>query len=71
MATVQPLTFGTLLKRHRWAAGLTQGALAEHAGYNTRQASMLERDARMPLVSAIELLATVLALASARSGAAG
>ncbi len=33
MATVSSLTFGTLLKRYRLAAGLTQEELADRAGH--------------------------------------
>ena len=36
-------TFGTLLKRSRRAAHLTQEELAERAGYSSHYVSMLER----------------------------
>jgi class 3 adenylate cyclase len=63
MATVQPLTFGALLKRHRRVAGLTQEALAERSGYSVSYVSMLERGERAPLGPAVELLAAALGLA--------
>jgi predicted ATPase/DNA-binding XRE family transcriptional regulator len=41
--TVAALSFGTLLRRHRLAAGLTQEELAERAGVSQRSISDLER----------------------------
>ena len=65
MATVQPLTFGALLKRSRRAAGLTQEALAERSGYSVSYVSQLERDERLPVAATVELLAEALALGAA------
>ena len=66
---MQPLTFGTLLKRHRRAAGLTQEALAARANYSTTYISMLERGERVPQIATVELLAEALALAPAERAA--
>jgi hypothetical protein len=46
MVTDRPPVFGTLLRRHRAAAGLTQQALAQRAGLSVRGLSDLERGAR-------------------------
>src|SRR5579872_363790 len=43
MAVHEPVQLGSLLKRHRLAAGLTQEELAERAGVSTRSVSDLER----------------------------
>ena len=53
--------FGSLLKRLRLAAGLTQDALAERAGVSTRAVSDLERDpTRLPRLETVALLADAL-----------
>jgi len=53
--------FGTLLKRLRLAAGLTQEALAERAGLSAKAVSDLERDpARTPRLGTVALLADAL-----------
>src|SRR5262245_37620277 len=56
------LTFGTLLKRSRRAAHLTQAQLAERAGFSVVYISMLERGARAPQRTTVDLLADALAL---------
>jgi tetratricopeptide (TPR) repeat protein/transcriptional regulator with XRE-family HTH domain len=61
-ATVQTLPFGALLKRYRRAAGLSQEALAERAGYSVGHISKLERSARLPAPATVDLLADTLAL---------
>jgi predicted ATPase/DNA-binding XRE family transcriptional regulator len=63
MATVRPLTFGQLLRRHRMAAALTQAALATRTGMSARHISDLERGVRSaPYNDAIALLAQALQL---------
>lgn len=58
------MSFATLLKRLRLAAGLTQEALAERAGVSPRAVSDLERDPRrIPRLDTVRLLADALALA--------
>jgi transcriptional regulator with XRE-family HTH domain len=60
----RPPTFGTLLRRHRRAAGLTQEALAERAGLGTRSIQHLEHgDAHVPRPDTVRLLAEALGLA--------
>ena len=55
--------FGTLLKRYRLAAGLTQESLAERAGISARAVSDLERDGhRTPRLETLELLVQALGL---------
>ncbi|HEV2459757.1 MAG TPA: helix-turn-helix domain-containing protein, partial [Ktedonobacterales bacterium] len=61
-ATVHTLPFGALLKRYRRAAGLSQEALAERAGYSVGHISKLERSARLPAPATVDLLADALAL---------
>src|SRR5262245_25675056 len=56
------LSFSALLKRYRRAAGLTQAALAERAGYSTIYISKLEEGERRPLPLTIEGLAAALGL---------
>lgn len=56
------VTFGTLLKRHRRAAGLSQEALAERVGYSVGHISKLERGSRLPSSTTAELLAKALEL---------
>ncbi len=60
---VQTTSFAVVLKRYRRAAGLTQEALAERAGYSLTYLSKLERGARHPLPFTIETLAEALGLA--------
>jgi predicted ATPase/class 3 adenylate cyclase/DNA-binding XRE family transcriptional regulator len=56
-------TFGDLLRRHRQAAGLTQGELAERAGLSVRGINDLERGARLhPRKDTVALLADALGL---------
>ncbi|HYU72004.1 MAG TPA: helix-turn-helix transcriptional regulator, partial [Ktedonobacteraceae bacterium] len=57
MATVSSLTFGTLLKRYRLAAGLTQEELADQATLSRRGIADLERGARtQPRKETVQLL---------------
>jgi transcriptional regulator with XRE-family HTH domain len=65
MASVEPLTFGLLLKRYRRAADLTQEALAARAGYSATYISMLERGERTPQRATAELLGQALGLTRA------
>ena len=70
MVTVQPATFGDLLRRYRTAAGLTQEALAERASLSTRGISDLERGVRrLPRLDTIQLLAEALGLDAAERAA--
>jgi tetratricopeptide (TPR) repeat protein/transcriptional regulator with XRE-family HTH domain len=63
MAAVPSPTFGTLLKRHRLAAGLTQEELAAQAGLSPRGIADLERGARtQPRKETIHLLIEALHL---------
>lgn len=56
-------SFGTLLRQHRLAAGLTQEALAERAGLSPKAVSDLERDpARVPRLVTVNLLCEALNL---------
>ena len=55
-------TFGTLLKRFRRAAHLTQEELARRAGYSAHYVSMLERGVRHPQPLTVAVLADALAL---------
>src|SRR5215831_19151711 len=65
MATVSSLTFGTLLKRYRLAAGLTQEELADQAALSRRGIADLERGARtQPRKETVQLLADALHLSS-------
>ena len=57
-----PLPFAALLKRYRRAAGLTQEALAEQAGYSVTYLSKLEQGTRAPLPLTVRLLAEALLL---------
>ena len=55
--------FGTLLRRHRLAVGLSQEALAERAGMSAQGIGALERgNRRTPQRKTLELLAAVLRL---------
>jgi transcriptional regulator with XRE-family HTH domain len=63
MAMVGVSDFGTLLRRYRLAAGLTQEELAERARLSVRAITDLERGARrVPRKDTVHLLATALAL---------
>jgi predicted ATPase/transcriptional regulator with XRE-family HTH domain len=58
--------FGTLLRRHRVAAALSQQALAERAGLSTRAVSDLERGAKTrPFLDTVRALADALGLGPA------
>lgn len=59
--------FGTLLRRLRLAAGLTQEGLAERAGISLKAVNQLERDpSRRPRLDTVMLLADALGLDSSR-----
>ena len=60
-----------MLKRYRRAAGLTQGELAERAGYSVGHVSKLESSVRQPVPATVELLADALDLAPAERTALG
>jgi predicted ATPase/class 3 adenylate cyclase len=63
MAVVPSLAFGTLLRRWRKAAGLTQEELAERAGLSARGISDLERGLKhRPHRDTVQLLADALQL---------
>jgi tetratricopeptide (TPR) repeat protein/transcriptional regulator with XRE-family HTH domain len=63
MQTSQPVAFGTLLRRYRIAAGLTQEELAERAGISLRSLGDMERGVvHTPRKDTIALLAAALAL---------
>jgi len=63
MTAIQPPSFGTLLRGHRVAAGLTQEALADQAGLSLRAINDLERGARRaPHTDTVRLLADALRL---------
>jgi tetratricopeptide (TPR) repeat protein/transcriptional regulator with XRE-family HTH domain len=62
MAVPHSLSFNSLLKRYRRAAGMTQEALAARAGYSVVYISMLERGTRSPLATTAEILADALSL---------
>jgi len=55
-------SFGSLLRRYRRAAELTQEELARRAGFNPNYISMLERGVRPPNQVALDRLAEVLGL---------
>ena len=58
--------FGSLLRRYRLAAGLSQEQLAERAGLSARAVSALERGVRQaPYRETVRLLADALALSAA------
>jgi transcriptional regulator with XRE-family HTH domain len=77
MASRQPSPFGTLLRRQRRAAALTQEALAERAGLSVNTISALEAGrAEAPRHDTLDLLVDALATAlqlapSDRAGLAG
>jgi predicted ATPase/transcriptional regulator with XRE-family HTH domain len=77
MASRQPSPFGTLLRRHRRTAGLTQEDLAERAGLSANTISALEAGrAEVPRQDTLDLLVEALAAAlqltpSDRAGLAG
>src|SRR5690348_1024991 len=63
MVTARPSTFGSLLRRYRLAAGLTQEELAERARLSVRAVSDLERGARRaPYRDTVQQLADALEL---------
>lgn len=57
-------TFGTLLHRHRVAAGLSQNGLAERAGLTADAVAALERDRRRPRPLTVRLLGAALGLSA-------
>lgn len=64
MQTIQSTSFGTLLRRHRLAAGLTQAELAERTHISVRSVSDMERGvSRWPHRDTVALLAESLRLA--------
>ncbi len=65
MSTAIQPAFGRLLRRYRVAAGLTQEALAERAGY----IRMLERGQRVPQPAAVALVAGALGLSTGERAA--
>jgi tetratricopeptide (TPR) repeat protein/transcriptional regulator with XRE-family HTH domain len=65
MASVQPYSFGHLLRRYRVAAGLTQEELAGRAGLSAKAVSALESGARRsPRKETVALLVDALSLTS-------
>jgi transcriptional regulator with XRE-family HTH domain len=63
MTTRATTAFGTLLRRYRLAAGLSQEALAERAGLSAAAISALESGRRTaPRPDTVTLLATALGL---------
>src|SRR4051812_1750135 len=63
MATTTSETFGSLLRRFRLSAGLTQEGLAERAGLSTRGIQDLERGVRLaPRAETLRMLADALNL---------
>jgi tetratricopeptide (TPR) repeat protein/transcriptional regulator with XRE-family HTH domain len=63
METPQAVAFGTLLRRHRVAAGLTQEELAERAGISRRSIGDMERGVvHTPRKDTVALLAAALSL---------
>ena len=70
MATGQNTAFGTLLRRYRTLAGLTQEQLAERAGVSVRAITALERGVnRTPQRDTFRLLAAALPLTPAEQAA--
>jgi tetratricopeptide (TPR) repeat protein/transcriptional regulator with XRE-family HTH domain len=65
MASIQPVPIGTLLKRYRRSARLTQEELAARAGYSAAYISLLERNVRLPTPATIAALAEALDLSPA------
>jgi transcriptional regulator with XRE-family HTH domain/tetratricopeptide (TPR) repeat protein len=66
MDTAPVLSFGSLLRRHRVAAGLSQEELAEHASVSRRSISDMERGVpHRPHAETVALLADALDLAGA------
>ncbi len=52
--------FGTLIRRRREAAGLTQEAIADEAGLHRTYISLLERGQRAPTIEVVRRLARAL-----------
>jgi transcriptional regulator with XRE-family HTH domain len=59
VATLQD-EFGTVIRRRRQAAGLSQEALADRAGLHRTYISLLERGQRLPSIAVVRQLATAL-----------
>jgi transcriptional regulator with XRE-family HTH domain len=69
MDAARPATFGTLLRRYRLAADLTQEQLAERAHVSRRSIGDLERDGpHTPRKDTVALLAETLALSPRERG---
>ncbi len=65
--TSETMVFGTLLRRHRLDAGLSQEALAERAGLSAAAVAALERGRRTtPRSDTVTLLADALALTASQ-----
>jgi transcriptional regulator with XRE-family HTH domain len=62
MTTPPPVPFGTLLRRYRTAAGLSQEDLAERAGLSVDAVSAHERGRCRPYRDTVQRLAEALAL---------
>jgi tetratricopeptide (TPR) repeat protein/transcriptional regulator with XRE-family HTH domain len=72
MQTQQSVAFGTLLRRHRIAAGLTQEELAERAGISRRSLGDMERGVRhTPRKDTVALLMEALELSAQDRAALG
>ena len=54
--------FGTVVRRHREAVGLSQEALAAEAGLHRTYISMLERGVRMPSILVARQVAVALGM---------
>ena len=69
MDTERRLSFGTLLRRYRETASLTQEELAECAQMSVRGLVYLEQGQRQPYAHTVRRLAEALALAPAERAA--
>src|SRR6185503_9732087 len=65
MARDEETSFGSLLKRYRRSARLTQETLAERVGYSPNYISMLERGVRSPAPATVDAFAQALGLTPA------
>jgi transcriptional regulator with XRE-family HTH domain len=59
VATLQQ-KFGTVIRRRRQSAGLSQEALADRARLHRTYISLLERGQRLPSIAVVRQLATAL-----------